>query len=238
MDWQVATLIESKMVAEDVKSLTFSLQNWIPHKSGQHYDIRLTSEDGYVAERSYSIASAPEKLGVIEFGIQLLQDGEVSPYLFSLQPGEQVEVRGPIGGYFNWEHTDPKPLVLIAGGSGAVPLMSMLLHYQNHGKQQQVVFIISAKSYGHMLYKDELAKIAGQETSVKIVYTLTREVPDGWSGHTGRIDKILLQQYLSQYIHQPVNIYLCGATSFVEDIGNLLLGIGFEPEVIKTERFG
>lgn len=237
-NFQVATLIESKMVAEDVKSLTFSLDNWPKHKAGQHCNIRLTSEDGYQAERDYSIASAPEQQGVVEFGIQLLKNGEVSPYLFEMGKGEQLEIKGPIGGHFIWDSQMEGPLILIGGGSGMVPLMSILRHHINNYKNRDVVFLISARNKEHVLYQDELEEIAKKYPDIKIVYTFTEKAPDGWKGYMRRIDIEMLRQVLSDLVDKMPNIYICGPTPFVESVATNLVGLKINPHLIKTERFG
>jgi ferredoxin-NADP reductase len=166
--WHIATLVESKMVASDVKSLTCDVADWVQHKPGQHYDIRLTAPDGYQAERKYSIASPPEQIGQVEFGIQLLEGGEVSPYLFQIQPGEQVEIHGPIGGYFLWDVTMPGPLLLIGGGSGMVPLMCMLRHRSRHEDPRDIVCLISARSLDKVLYYDELQALQAHDPRLRI----------------------------------------------------------------------
>ncbi len=270
-NWTLATLEQSGMVADDVKSLIFSVENWQQHQAGQHYDIRLTSKDGYQAERSYSTASPPEQRGVVEFGIQLLKDGEVSPYLFQMQLGDQLELRGPIGGHFIWNINLPGPLVLIGGGSGMVPLMCMLRHYKNsilqqivNSKNQQtnrkiqsqkstinhklqtdnpelkkeVVFLISAQSFGNVLYKKELTDIAQQNPDIKIIYTLTKEQPEDWTGYNRRVDTKMVEEVFGHLIGKMPMIYVCGPTPFVEEVAKNLLSAGFNDHEIRTERFG
>ncbi len=238
-NWQVATLVESHMVASDVKSLTFKLEHPMPHLAGQHYSIRLTDETGYMAERDYSLANPPELGDVIEFGIQLLRDGEVSPYLFDLQPGEQIEVKGPIGGHFIWDATrDDHPLLLIGGGSGMVPLRAMIHHHFNNYKSREVVFLISCKSIDKVLYQFELEKLAESHPDFKIVYTFTQQVPSNFKSYNRRIDKEMISEVFSGYKEKNSAIFVCGPTPFVETAANELVATGFKPEVIKTERFG
>ncbi|MBX4196080.1 oxidoreductase [Candidatus Pacearchaeota archaeon] len=235
-NWHTATLIKSEMIASDIKALTFSAKNEIEHKPGQHYDIRLTSESGYQAARSYSVASAPNKKGLVEFGIQLLPNGEVSPYLFELQPGESVEMKGPLGGHFIWDDTMPGPLILIGGGSGVVPLMSMLRHAQAKKIKKEILLLLSAKSVEKIPYYKELESY--KDKSTHIIYTLTGESPKGWKGLTGRINKDLLDKLLTSYKEKMPMVYICGPTLFVETIADTLIQSGWNSHEIRTERFG
>lgn len=234
----MATLMASHMIAEDVKSLTFRLASWQAHKSGQHYDIRLTAANGYQAERKYSVASAPEKLGEIEFGIQLLKNGEVSPYLFELPLGSQVEVRGPLGGHFIWETTMPGPLILIGGGSGMVPLVSMLRHAAIQRDTRPIIFLISARSQERILYQQELQELKQQLPNLQVVTTLTESHPNDWKGYTRRIDKAMLEETVKDFRDAMPMIYICGPTPFVETAATLLVELGFHSHQIRTERFG
>ncbi len=237
--WQAVTLKHSEMVASDVKALTFEVKNWVRHQAGQHYDIRLTAEDGYQAERSYSIASAPEKEGEVEFGIQLLENGEVSPYLFQLKPGDQVEIRGPIGRHFVWGTEMDGPLVLIGGGSGMVPLMAMLRHHFNQSDdRREIIFLVSAQDIGRVLYKDELAADPNRDHNLKVVMTLTNSAPPGWSGYKRRVDQEMMEEVFGHLKEKNPWIYVCGPTPFVEEVAGDLVTMGFEEERIKTERFG
>jgi ferredoxin-NADP reductase len=246
-NWQVGTLVKKEMIADNVMSLTFSLPEWQPFKAGQHYDIRLNAPGGYMAERSYSIASAPEDKGIIEYGVQLLEDGEVSPYLWKLEPGKQVEMRGPIGGHFIWDTSVKGPLILIGGGSGMVPLMSMLRHHYNHlseptEAERQIVFLISARTYEHILYKRELERIGSQNRNINVVATITDSPPPSWSGYKRRIDKEMLQEVLENLLpaggDKNPKTFICGPTPFVEAIAGQMIKLGFKTKDIKTERFG
>lgn len=235
--WQVGILKESHQVAADVKALTFSLPVWRAHKAGQHYDLRLTAANGYQTQRSYSIASAPEQTDEVEFGIQLLNDGEVSPYVWNLKPGDALEMRGPIGGHFIWEYTMPGPLVVIGGGSGMVPLISMIRHHLFHPTDRQVVFITSAKRLDRVLYRDELQQYhdAGK---IKFITTLTDEQPTDWTGYRRRIDQPMLAEILKDVIpHMPM-IYLCGPGAFAEAVSTALIQLQVNPHQIRIERFG
>lgn len=245
--WRTGTLVETKMASEHVMSLTFEVPDWPGHEAGQHCDILLVAPNGYRAERSYSIATAPARpedgpeVGTkVEFGVVLLPDGEVSPYLWKMQPGQQLNLRGPIGRHFTWDHTLPGPLVLIGGGSGMVPLVSMLRHYVNHRQESahEVIVIESGRTQARLLYRDELDEYAKQFPEIKIIRPLTDQVPPNWSGLTGRVNATMLEASLASTSKTVANIYVCGATSFVELVADTLVTIGFNTTRIKTERFG
>jgi ferredoxin-NADP reductase len=263
-DWQVGTLLKKEKTADNVMSLTFSLPNWQPFKAGQHYDIRLTAPNGYMAERSYSIASAPEDKGIVEFGVQLLEDGEVSPYLWQMTEGKQVEMRGPIGGHFIWDVSMEGPLILIGGGSGMVPLVSMLRHYHNQlalhtdpeatpnmtnfvardesllkmNESREIIFLISARTYEHILYKRELERIGMAHRNINVVATITNSPPPSWSGYKRRIDQDMLKEILGEIKGKNPKTFICGPTPFVEAVATHMKGLGFNAKDIKTERFG
>lgn len=242
-EWQVGTLVSSHMVADDVKSLVFRVEKWVEPKAGQHYDIRLTAPNGYQAERSYSVACPPEEKGIVEFGIQQLPGGEVSTFLYEMEPGKQMELRGPLGGHFVWDVTVPGPLVLIGGGSGMVPLMSMLRHHEYHRneeaeKERKVVFLISAPNLGHVLWRDELEGLTMGDKNLEVVMTLTRQQPEGWTGYRRRIDEAMLTDVLGKLKDKMPMIYVCGPTPFVEAVADGLVRLGFNSHEIKTERFG
>ena len=240
-DWNVATLQKSEMTAVNVKALSFSVENWQKHEAGQHYDIRLTSETGYQAERSYSIASPPEERGAVELGIQLLDDGEVSPYLFQMRAGDQLELRGPIGGHFVWDISMPGPLALIGGGSGMVPLMAMLRHHVRNldkDRGREIAFLVSSRTIDHVLYRPELETIQKQDPNFRLALALTDMSPEGWSGYTRRVDETMLREVFGPMLGKMPMMYVCGPTPFVEVVANGLVAIGFNPHEIKTERFG
>jgi ferredoxin-NADP reductase len=240
-EWQTVTLLDNKAIAENVAALRFSVSPWTVATAGQHYDIRLTAPNGYQAERSYSLANPPEEEGVLEFGVQLLKDGEVSPYLWQLKPGDKVEVRGPIGGHFIWNYKMPGPLVLIGGGSGMVPLMAMLRHWVKHQKEDSertIIFLISARALEYVLYKDELDAISRDYKNVKTVVTITDTIPPDWTGYKRRIDIEMVKEVLGNLVaHMPM-IYVCGPTPFVEAVAKNLLLVGFNSHEVRTERFG
>jgi ferredoxin-NADP reductase len=223
--WQIGTVSKIKVETPRVKSFRIELPMWMPHLPGQHYDVRLTDPDGYHAERSYSIASSPLDEGGIELTIDKLEDGEVSPYFHDVVvDGDQVEVRGPFTSYFVWRAE--KPVLLIGGGSGVVPLMCMLRHRRRTMPDLPMRLVYSVRHADDVIYKDEL----GDET----LLTFTREPPEGWSGHTGHIDAELIA---GAGIHDGI-AFVCGSNGFVETGSQLAMEAGFDPQQIRTERFG
>ena len=237
LKWQLARVHEIVTETYRVKSLLLQLGVWRGHLPGQHVDIRLTAEDGYQAERSYSIASAPEDKW-ISLTVERVANGEVSPYLTEvLQIGDQFELRGPIGGHFVWTADAPGPLCLIAGGSGIVPLMAMLRHRARHSVYTPALLLYSSRSPEDIIYREELDLLARRDPNFRLVHTLTRSQPVGWRGHRGRIGRAMLAATLFPAEQNPM-IFICGSTPFVEDVANLLVELGHEPLSIKTERFG
>jgi len=238
LEWQVATVTRTKPETPTVKTLTFSLPAWDPHLPGQHYDIRLTAPDGYQTERSYSIASEPERKGEIDLTVERLEGGEVSPYLDDvLVVGDQVELRGPIGGYFVWEARMGGPLLLVGGGSGVVPLMSMLRHRSVTGSKAPVWMLYSVRAPKDIIYADELNHLCEPSDGPEVIYTFTRQQPSGWTGYQRRIDAQMLSEVIKP-IEKPFRTYICGPTLLVESVANQLVQIGIAPENIRTERFG
>jgi len=218
-----------------VHSLLLDVPDWPGHLAGQHVDIRLTSEDGYQAQRSYSIASAPEDQRLM-LTIERLEEGEVSPYLSdALQPGDALELRGPIGGYFVWHEPLGGPLLLLAGGSGVVPFRSILRHHAATRSRVPVRLLYSARRFAEVIYREELERLTANGVDVKL--TLTREWPDGWTGYRRRIDSDLLREIAWPPSENPL-VYACGPTSFVETAANTLVSLGYQPTRIRTERFG
>lgn len=217
------------------KSIALEIKGWSGHRAGQHVDVRLTAEDGYQAQRSYSIASAPEDATVV-LTVERLDDGEVSPYLVDeLRPGDQLELRGPIGGYFVWEASLGGPLLLVAGGSGVAPLHSILRHHRAIESTVPVRLLYSARSLAEVIYRQELVGSAAE--AVDIRFTLTREQPEGWQGYMRRIDEDLLGEVAWPPSTQPLT-YACGPTEFVETAASALVALGHDPGRIRTERFG
>jgi ferredoxin-NADP reductase len=219
-----------------VRSIVLDLAEWPGHRAGQHVDVRLTAEDGYQAQRSYSIASAPED-GHLVLTVERLEDGEVSPYLVDeLRPGDELELRGPIGGYFVWEEPLGGPLLLLAGGSGIVPFRSMLRHRAATESTVPVRLLYSARTLDDVIYRDELERLAATD-GVDVRFTLTRAWPEGWQGYRRRIDRELLGEVAWPPDDQPL-VYVCGPTAFVEVAASTLVELGHGAARIKTERFG
>jgi ferredoxin-NADP reductase len=238
LDWQIASVKDIKPETANVKSFTLTLPHWMRHRAGQHYDIRLTAADGYQAQRSYSIASEPEREGEVEIAVELIQDGEVSTYLHEvLVPGDRLEVRGPIGGYFVWEATMTEPLLLIAGGSGVVPLMSMIRHRAAVGAQNPAALLYSSRTFEDIIYYNELEKLRANRSGPQVFHTLTRSQPPGWKGYARRIDPEMLRE-VTQPLGKSVQIFICGPTLLVESVANSLVKIGIDSHQIRTERFG
>jgi ferredoxin-NADP reductase len=225
--WQIGTVSAIKRETPSVKSFRIALPMWMPHLPGQHYDVRLTAPDGYQAQRSYSIASSPLDEGEVELTIDRLADGEVSPYFHDVvMEGDQVEVRGPFTSYFVWR--GESPVLLAGGGSGVVPLMAMMRHRRRAMPDVPMCLIYSVREADDVIYADELGNDA--------VLTFTRSAPDGWQGHTGRLDQGLISEHAPPF--RAGVAFLCGTNGFVETASQLLLEAGLPPEQIRTERFG
>jgi ferredoxin-NADP reductase len=236
LTWTEGSVVELIDETPQVRSIVLDLPDWPGHRAGQHVDVRLTAEDGYQAQRSYSIASGPED-GYIVLTVERLEDGEVSPYLVGeLRPGDQLELRGPIGGYFVWEEALGGPLLLIGGGSGVVPLRAMVRHWSAVHSPVPARLFYSARSLDDVIYRDELLRSAAyDELDVRI--TLTREQPEDWRGYRRRIDRDLLAEVAWSPAEQAL-VYVCGPTGFVEVAANRLVELGHDQRRIRTERFG
>jgi len=235
LNWQIATVTALHDETPHVKTLSLHVPGWQSHKPGQHVDIRLTAEDGYQAQRSYSIASEPHDPR-IELTVERLDDGEVSPYLTDeLPPGRQVDLRGPIGGYFVREPSQGGPLLLVGGGSGVVPLMAMIRLRATVGSAADTRLLFSSRSWEDVIYRDELEGLEGD--GLLVVNTLTRSQPPGWTGYARRVDAEMLADFGPSPAELP-RVYVCGPTPFVEAVADALVRIGHEPRGIKTERFG
>jgi ferredoxin-NADP reductase len=233
LTWQVARVGQVIRETDRVRTITLDVPDWAGHRAGQHLDVRLTAEDGYRAERSYSIASAPGE--PVAITVERLDDGEVSPYLTEeLRPGDEFELRGPIGGYFVWEPADGGPVLLAAGGSGVVPLRSILRHRDRTRSQAQVRLLYSARTVADVIYRGELDQPAD---GVAVSCTLTRQSPAGWSGRTGRVDAAMLAE-VAWPAADAALAFVCGPTSFVEAVAGGLVGLGYPAARVKTERFG
>ncbi len=236
--WQIATVKSIHSETERVKTLTLALPQWMPHQAGQHYDIRLTAEDGYQAQRSYSIASEPERQGEIDLTVEKIDTGEVSPYLHDvIIPGDRVEVRGPIGGYFVWDGDEKEPLVLIAGGSGIVPLMSMLRHRCARAEKPPARLLYSSRSFEDIIYFEELEAMQNEKDGLQVFHTLTRTQPPGWKGYSRRIDREMIEAVIRS-LERPFQVFICGPTLLVESAAGALVSLGIPAGNIRTERFG
>ena len=236
--WQIATVTAIRSETAEVSSFTLRLPNWRAHRAGQHYDVRLTAADGYQAQRSYSIASPPSRTGEVDLTIEKIVDGEVSPYFHdTLVVGDEVEVRGPIGGYFVWEPALGGPLLLVGGGSGVVPLMAMLRERASADPRPPTALLYSSRTYDDVIYRDELASLATGDPGLRVIQTLTRSQPPGWTGYDRRIDRPMLIEAIAAAGAQPL-VYICGPTLLVEAAANGLVGLGVPPAQVRTERFG
>jgi ferredoxin-NADP reductase len=241
--WRLATVIDVVMETPRTRTLVLDVPGWPGHRAGQHVDVRLTAEDGYQAERSYSIASPPEDTR-LSLTVEELKDGEVSPYLSEvLHAGDTLELRGPIGGYFVWDIPAGGPLLLVGGGSGIVPLMAMLRHRSialatspaRHRLPARLLY--SSRSWDEVIYRDELARLAENDETLEVTHTLTREQPKGWSGFRRRIDRTMLEEVAWPPSEQP-RVFICGPTPLVESVASTLVELGHLPALVKTERFG
>jgi ferredoxin-NADP reductase len=236
LNWQLGTVVELRAETERVTSIVLRLPGWAGHRAGQHVDVRLTAEDGYQAQRSYSIASAPEDDDLV-LTVERLEDGEVSSYLVGeLRAGDELELRGPIGGYFVWEEGLGGPLLLLAGGSGIAPLRAILRHHRDVGSSVPVRLLYSARAEPELIFREELER-AGDECPVDVRFTLTRERPPGWRGYGRRIDRELIAGVTWPPAERPL-VYVCGPTGFVEAAAGALVSLGHDPGRIRTERFG
>jgi ferredoxin-NADP reductase len=234
--WRVAEVVDAVEETAQTRTLVLAVDGWEGHRAGQHVDIRLTAEDGYQAERSYSIASGPDD-AKLELTVERIDDGEVSPYLTEeLRAGDELELRGPVGGHFTWRVDDGGPLLLIAGGSGLVPLMAMLRHRAAHSSELDARLLVSARSLDDLLYRDELETLAATGGFV-LHRALTREPPVGWTGFARRIDAEMLRTVGPVPTARP-RIFVCGPTAFVERADDLLVELGHDPATIRSERFG
>jgi ferredoxin-NADP reductase len=234
LTWRVAEVAEVVPETPRVRTIRVRVEGWPGHLPGQHVDIRLTAEDGYRAERSYSIASPPDAEQV-ELTVERIDDGEVSPYLTDeVRPGDVFELRGPVGGYFVWEPARGGPLLLVAGGSGVVPLMAMLRSCAADGGIAATL-LFSSRSWDDVVYRDELDALDGG--SIRVIHTLTRAQPDGWTGYARRVDGDMLREVGPGPDAAP-HVYVCGPTPFVESVASALVELGHDPARIRTERFG
>jgi len=243
IEWRPATVAKVIEETSTARTLVLDVPGWPGHRAGQHVDVRLSAEDGYSTQRSYSIGSAPQDAR-LALTIERLKDGEVSSYLCGeLREGDRFELRGPIGGYFVWDVSDGGPLLLVAGGSGIVPLMAMLRHraasLTDEGARRALParLLYSSRRWSDVIYREELARLAGSDDAVQVTHTITREPPPGWNGLHRRIDRTMLAEVAWPPAERP-RIFVCGPTPLVESVATDLTALGHDPALIKTERFG
>lgn len=238
IDWQLATIAAVRDETPSVRTYTLSVPGWPGHRAGQHVDLRLTAEDGYSVERSYSIASEPERSAELEITVERIADGEVSSFLHDIVvPGDRLEVRGPIGGYFVWEASLEGPLLLVAGGSGVVPLMAMLRHRAAARSTAPARLLFSSREADEIIYRAELDRLADRRDGLEVAYTLTRLQPPDWLGYRRRIDDRMLAEVIEP-LGSAARSYICGPTALVETAANALVRLGLPDDRIRTERFG
>jgi ferredoxin-NADP reductase len=239
--WQIATVTAIRSETPTVRSFTLAAPAWPGHRAGQHVDVRLTAEDGYSVERSYSIASAPEQTDGFDLTVEEIESGEVSPFLDEVVVvGDRLEVRGPIGGYFVWEASGAaatEPLFLAAGGSGVVPLMAMLRHRARTGARNPARLLYSSRHWEEVIYREELEALAGAGDGLEVAHTLTRSRPDGWMGYDRRIDDRMIAEVLEP-LGSGARCFICGPTALIEVAANALVRLGLPADRVRTERFG
>jgi ferredoxin-NADP reductase len=235
--WRLAEVIGVVPETPRTKSLVLEVPGWEGHRAGQHVDVRLTAEDSYQAQRSYSIASAPEDERLV-LTVDRLDDGEVSIYLTDvLMAGDTLELRGPIGGYFTWEVQEGGPLLLVGGGSGVAPLMAMIRHRAAAASDVPCRLLYSSRSFEEIIYREELETLADADGSLEIFHALTRSRPPGWTGYARRVDAEMLEEVGWSLDENPL-AFVCGPTSFVEGVADALVRLRHDPARVKTERFG
>jgi ferredoxin-NADP reductase len=238
LTWRLGRLTRRIDETARVKTLVLAVPGWPGHRAGQHVDVRLTADDGYQAERSYSIASAQEDSDQVALTVERIDDGEVSPYLVDgLADGDQLELRGPIGGYFVWDVDVGGPLLLVGGGSGVCPLMAMIRHRAAQGSRVPTRVLYSSRSLEDVIYRVELAQLAGRADGLEVFHALTRSQPSGWSGYSRRIDREMLAEVGFAPEQRPLCM-VCGPTPLVEAVATTLVELGNPPARVKTERFG
>lgn len=237
--WQRARIAEIRTETPRVKRIVLMPSQPFHHFAGQHVDIRLTAPDGYRAQRSYSIASAPETTGAIELAIERLEDGEVSPFFHEVaEVGDEIEIRGPIGGYFIWTTAEGGPTLLIAGGSGVVPLVSMIRHHAAQASPSAMLLLYSARTRAEILFRDELLSLDRQDGGFRLIFAITRDGTDRRTDHIGRIDAAIIRDALDRLPEPPKQAFVCGFNAFVTAVTDLLVDAAVPPQIIRTERYG
>jgi ferredoxin-NADP reductase len=238
LSWRLGRVIGRVDETRRVRTLVLAVPGWPGHLAGQHVDVRLTADDGYQAQRSYSIASPPDEREQVALTVERIDTGEVSPYLVGeLAAGDQLEFRGPIGGYFVWDADVGGPLLLVAGGSGICPLMAMLRHRAARGSRVPTRLLYSSRTFEDVIYREELDRLAGQKDGPEVFHTLTRARPAGWTGYSRRIDREMLAEIAWAPERRPL-CFVCGPTPLVEAVAGALVELGSPPDRVKTERFG
>lgn len=238
LSWQIAEIEAITRETPRVKTFTLRLPAWTPHRAGQHYDVRLTAPDGYSAQRSYSVASEPERTGVVDLTVERLEDGEVSTHMHDVAVvGDRLEARGPIGGYFVWTPDLREPLLLVAGGSGVVPLTAIIRQRAAAGSRVPARLLYSSRSPEHVIYADEFERRNASGDGLEVIHTFTRAPPPGWSGYARRIDGAMLEETLEP-LGRSARAYVCGPTLLVEAVAGMLVEFGVPADCVRTERFG
>jgi len=239
LHWQQATITAIVPQTPRVKSFFFAPSHPFSFRAGQHVDVRLTAPDGYSTERSYSIASAPEMKDSIELAIERLDDGEVSPFFHEVAVvGDEIELRGPIGGHFVWDLADGGPLLLLGGGSGVVPLMSMIRHRAAQGSTIPVLLFYSARSWDEVIFRDELMALDDRQDGFELVFALTRERARRERDYERRLDTAVLTEVLPRLPQAPKHVFVCGSNAFVEAAADGAIATGIPRGIIRTERYG
>lgn len=234
LTWQAATVVDSIGETASARTLVIDVEGWESHLPGQHLDVRLTAADGYQAHRSYSVASAPGE--AVQITVERIPEGEVSPFLVDgIEVGDQFDVRGPLGRYFVWEPNGAGPVLLVAGGSGVVPLRSMMRHRVQSNVDTPMRLLYSTRSLDDVIYRKELDKAAND--GVDVILTLTRSAPADWTGYARRVDEEMLAE-VKWPLGVELRAYVCGPTGFVESVAGYLVRLGYASSAIRTERFG
>jgi ferredoxin-NADP reductase len=237
--WQTAAVKEIVVQTPRIKSFILTLSQPFSFVAGQHVDVRLTAADGYRAIRSYSMGSAPDKSGQIELAIECLDDGEVSPFFHEVTTiGDEIELRGPLGGHFIWSPTDGGPILLVGGGSGVVPLMSMIRHHRAAVSKVPILLLLSARIWEDVLYRDELYRIQERSNGFFLILTLTRDEYHATANYTRRIDAAMMAEVIERLPGTPKGVFVCGSNQFVNSATDGAIAVGVPPTIVRTERYG